>query len=293
MFDLQNFYNYLANERRYSAHTVRSYKSDMQQFIVFGQSVNKDFDPLAGDHVIIRKWIIFLMEGGDKPRSINRKITTLKTFYRFLLREGLISRMPTDKIVLPKMEKNLPYFVGKDAMQELFDNFEFPDDFEGVRDKTILLTFYCTGMRLTELVHLSIPNIDFYNSQLKVLGKRNKERIIPFGIELRHALQEYIKERNKIASDHNILFITSKGEPVYDKLVYRVVNKYLGEVTTLEKKSPHVIRHTFATHMLNNGAEISAIKELLGHANLAATQIYTHVTFERLQEIYNQAHPRA
>jgi len=293
MFDLQIFYNYLANERRYSVHTVRSYKSDMQQFITFGQSINKDFDPLTANHMVIREWIIFLMDGGDKPRSINRKITALKTFYRFLRREGLIEQMPTEKIVKPKTEKNLPYFVDKGPMQELFDCFEFPDTFEGLRDRTILLTFYCTGMRLSELVHLSIPNIDFYNSQLKVLGKRNKERIIPFCIELKHAFQIYIQERNKISAEHNILFITSKGEPIYDKLVYRVVNKYLGEVTTLEKKSPHVIRHTFATHMLNNGAEISAIKELLGHANLAATQIYTHVTFERLQEIYNQAHPRA
>ncbi len=289
----EEFLNYLANEKRYSEHTLRSYKGDLQQFLDFGRSVDKDFNPPTSDHLMIRRWIVFLMEGGDKPRSVNRKITTLRTYYKFLCREGVIKEIPTKKIVKPKTEKNLPYFLDQKSMTELFDCFHFPDDFEGFRDRTILLTFYCTGMRLSELCHLKLVDIDYYNSQLKVLGKRNKERIIPFGIELRNNLKLYIEERNKITSEHDFLFVTSKGKPVYSKLVYRIVNKYLGEVTTLEKKSPHVLRHTFATHMLNNGAEISAIKELLGHSNLAATQIYTHTTFERLKQIYNQAHPRA
>ena len=292
MFD-NGFSNYLANEKRYSAHTLRAYESDLRQFFDFAQSANENFNPLAADHVAIREWIVFLMENGDKPRSVNRKITTLQTYYKFLLREGLIDELPTKKIIKPKTEKNLPYFVDKKAMQELFDFFQFPDDFEGHRDRAILLTFYCTGMRLAELCGLKTYDIDFYNTQLKVLGKRNKERIIPFGIELKVCLESYIKERNKVAFDNDMLFVTDKGEPVYDKLVYRVVNKYLSAVTTLDKKSPHVLRHTFATHMLNNGAEIDAIKELLGHANLAATQIYTHTTFEKLKEVYNQAHPRA
>jgi integrase/recombinase XerC len=292
MFD-HKFFNYLSNEKRYSAHTIRSYKSDLEQFIQFGTESNENFNPLTSDHHIIRKWIVHLMESGNSSRSVNRKITTLKTFYRFLLREGIITDMPTQKIVLPKMNKQLPFFVGINNMQMLFDQFEFSNDFEGLRDRTILLTFYCTGMRLSELVNLKITDIDFYYSRLKVLGKRNKERLIPFGIELQAVLKEYIGQRDQFACPHNILYVTNEGDPVYDKLIYRLVNKYLGEVTTLEKRSPHVLRHTFATHMLNNGAELNAIKELLGHANLSATQIYTHTTFEKLKVIYNQAHPRA
>lgn len=292
MFD-HGFSSYIANEKRYSAHTLRAYESDLQQFFDFAQTADENFNPLKGDHEIIREWIVFLLDNGDKPRSINRKLTTLHTYYKYLMREGLVSDNPTKKIIRPKTEKNLPYFVDKGAMQELFDRLQFPDDFEGHRDRTILLTFYCTGMRLSELCGLKLSDIDFYSSQLKVLGKRNKERIIPFGIELSSNLKTYIAERDKIALDNNYLFVTSKGEPVYSQLVYRLVNKYLGEVTTLDKKSPHVLRHTFATHMLNNGAELDAIKELLGHANLAATQIYTHTSFEKLKEIYNQAHPRA
>ncbi len=292
MFD-NGFSNYLANEKRYSVHTLRAYESDLQQFFDFALSADENFNPLSGDHKIIREWIVFLLDNGDKPRSINRKITTLHTYYKYLMREGLVTDLPTKKIIKPKTEKNLPYFVDSKAMQELFDCIEFPDDFEGIRDRTILLAFYCTGMRLAELCGLKTYDIDFYSNQLKVLGKRNKERIIPFGVELSANLKTYIAERNKIALDNDFLFVTSKGEPIYDKLVYRLVNKHLGEVTTLDKKSPHVLRHTFATHMLNNGAEITAIKELLGHANLAATQIYTHTSFEKLKQIYNQAHPRA
>ena len=292
MFD-HGFSSYIANEKRYSAHTLRAYESDLQQFFDFAQTADENFNPLKGDHGLIREWIVFLLDNGDKPRSINRKLTTLHTYYKYLMREGLVSDNPTKKIIRPKTEKNLPYFVDKGAMQELFDRLQFPDDFEGHRDRTILLTFYCTGMRLSELCGLKLSDIDFHSSQLKVLGKRNKERIIPFAVELGACLKTYIAERDKIALDNNYLFVTSKGEPVYGQLVYRLVNKYLGEVTTLDKKSPHVLRHTFATHMLNNGAELDAIKELLGHANLAATQIYTHTTFEKLKEVYNQAHPRA
>ena len=292
MFD-NGFSNYIANEKRYSAHTLRAYESDLRQFFDFAQSATENFNPLTADHQVIREWIVFLMENGDKPRSINRKITTLHTYYKYLMREGLVNDIPTKKIIKPKTEKNLPYFVDKRAMQELFDFFPFPSDFDGCRDRAILLTFYCTGIRLAELCGLKTYDIDFYSKQLKVLGKRNKERIIPFGTELDACLKAYISERDKVAVGNDSLFVTDKGEPIYDKLVYRLVNKYLGSVTTLDKKSPHVLRHTFATHMLNNGAEIDAIKELLGHANLAATQIYTHTTFEKLKAIYNQAHPRA
>jgi len=290
---INSFFRYLTNEKRYSKHTIRSYKSDLEQFINFCSESDVNFNPLASDHKIIRKWIIFLMENGNSTRSVNRKITTLKTFYKFLYRDGIIEMIPTDKVTLPKMSKPLPNFVSKSTMDVLFDQFEFPQTFEGIRDRTIMLMFYCTGMRLSELVNLNIQNVDLNIGQLKVLGKRNKERIIPFAKELTHEMETYIKNRKLFNCTHNILYITSEGNPVYDKLVYRVVNKYLGSVTTLEKRSPHILRHTFATQMLNCGADINAIKELLGHASLSATQIYTHTSFEKLKQVYNQAHPRA
>ncbi len=290
---IDSFIRYLANEKRYSKHTIRSYKSDLEQFVSFCSKIDSNFNPVAGDHKIIRKWIIFLLENGNTPRSVNRKITTLKTFYKFLYRDGIIENIPTDKVVLPKMSKRLPHFVSKSSMDMLFDQFVFPTTFEGVRDRTIMLMFYSTGMRLSELVNLTTQNIDLKAGQLKVLGKRNKERIIPFGIELSKEIENYLNQRSLMSINHNIVFITVDGNKAYDKLVYRIVNKYLSSVTTLEKRSPHILRHTFATQMLNNGADINAIKELLGHSNLSATQIYTHTTFEKLKKVYNQAHPRA
>lgn len=290
---INSFFRYLTNEKRYSKHTIRSYRSDLEQFVNFCSESDSKFNPVASDHQIIRKWIIFLMESGNSPRSVNRKITTLKTFYKFLFRDGVIDKIPTDKVVLPKMSKPLPNFVSKSSMDILFDQFVFPESFEGLRDRTIMLMFYCTGMRLSELVNLVIPNVDLNAGQLKVLGKRNKERIIPFGLELKNEIKRYLTERRLLNCSHHFLFVKNDGKPVYEKLIYRTVNKYLSSVTTLEKRSPHILRHTFATQMLNSGADINAIKELLGHSNLSATQIYTHTTFEKLKQIYNQAHPRA
>ncbi len=287
------FSSYLANEKRYSVHTLRSYLSDLRQFVEFGNSVQQNFDPLASDHHLIRKWIVYLMENGTVPKSVNRKVSTLKTFYKVMQRNGLIESCPTDKVVTPKMPKNLPHFVGKKNMDNLFDQIPFPDTFEGIRDRTILLTFYGTGMRLSELIGLTIPNVDFYYHHLKVLGKRNKERLIPFNNELTQALQFYLEQRAKIPAQVNNVFITLAWMPVYPSLVYNMVHQYLGAVTTDDKRSPHILRHTFATQMLNNGADIYAIKELLGHSNLNATQIYTHTSFEKLQKTYKQAHPRA
>jgi len=290
---VDSFINYLLNEKRYSKHTIRSYKIDLGQFVDFLKEQSVDFNPVAIDHKVIRKWIIFLLDNGKTPRSVNRKISTLKSFYKFLHKDGIVDVIPTDKLVLPKQSKKLPSFFSNKSIELLFDKVEFPKGFVGVRDKTILLLFYSTGMRLSELVNLDISKIDIRERQLKVLGKGNKERIIPFGIELKRELVNYIEERNKLNTSCKFLFIKINGEQVYDKMVYRIVNKYLNTVSTLEKKSPHVLRHTFATHMLNNGADINAIKELLGHADLSATQIYTHTTFEKLKKVYNQAHPRA
>jgi len=287
------FLKYLSNEKRYSDHTTRSYKSDLVQFVEFGNNNIEEFNPLTSDHHIIRKWIVYLMENGLSSRSVNRKITTLKTYYKFLYREEIITSIPTQKVVLPKMSKPLPHFVSQTAMNNLFDHLNFPNTFEGQRDRLIVLMFYCTGMRLSEMVGLLIPNIDFHYMHLKVLGKRNKERLIPFGKELFGELNLYIAERSKLNCTHKYLIVTKEGKPAYGKLIYRIVNNYLSNATTLEKRSPHVLRHTFATQMLNNGADINAIKELLGHANLSATQIYTHTSFNKLKEIYNQAHPRA
>ncbi|OFX48400.1 MAG: hypothetical protein A2W95_02905, partial [Bacteroidetes bacterium GWA2_40_14] len=236
--DINAFIKYLSNEKRYSKHTVRSYQSDLDQFVEFCISINPEFNPIASDHHIIRKWIIFLMENGVSPRSINRKITTLKSFYKFLSREGVIEVMPTDKVVVPKMKKQLPVFVGQEPMNRLFDSFEFPDNFEGLRNRTILLAFYCTGIRVSELVSLTTHNIDFYNGQIKVLGKRNKERLVPFALELKAAFQEYLAERDKLECNHPVVFVTNAGDPIYDRLVYDIVHQNLGAVTTLEKRSP-------------------------------------------------------
>lgn len=290
----QDFLKYIENEKRYSRHTVLSYRTDISQFVAFCKNNVKNFNLLTIDNKIIRKWIIFLLENNISSRTVNRKITTLKSFYKFLYQRQLIKTLPTQKIVLPKISKKLPNFIGSSAMDILFDQFDFSENFEGERDKLVLLLFYCTGMRLSELIHLKIQDIDFHYNQLKVLGKRNKERLIPFGKELAEHLAAYIKIRaSVINTDNYYLVITQKGQQAYEKLIYRIVNKYLNQVTTLEKRSPHVLRHTFATQMLNNGADINAIKELLGHANLSATQVYTHTSFDKLKTVYNQAHPRA
>jgi integrase/recombinase XerC len=236
------------------------------------------------------------MEHDVSARSVNRKITTLKSFYRFLNKEGVIEENPMNKIIAPKMLKRLPEFVEKEKMDLLLsNNFDFGDGFESVRDKLIVEMFYMTGMRLSELVNLTIADIDIPNRSIKVVGKQNKERIIPFINSLEKQIVKYKILRDLLpdAGNNEFFFLTSKGKKIYQKLVYRMINYYLSIVTTLDKKSPHVLRHTFATHMLNNGADLNAIKDLLGHANLSATQIYTHNTIEKLKKVYKQSHPKA
>ncbi|MFC2120236.1 tyrosine-type recombinase/integrase [Bacteroidota bacterium] len=289
------FLKYLQFEKRYSIHTLSSYETDLEQYIIFCKKNYGKQIEINTDHHLIRKWVVELIENGLSTRTVNRKISTLKSFYKFLIRNNYISINPMDKVLQPKFKKNLPYFVEEKQMDLLLDKVEFGADFSGVRDKLIIEILYCTGIRLSELIN--IKNNDFDNEKLTilVLGKRNKERLIPLSKNLSKELSGYINIRNREFSKgtNPYLFITDKGGVLYPKFVYRLVNKYLSFVTTIDKRSPHILRHTFATIMLNSGADLNAIKEFLGHSNLAATQIYTHTSFEKLKSIYKQAHPRA
>jgi integrase/recombinase XerC len=290
----ESFLKYLKNQKRYSVRTLRAYSDDLEQFCAFCRFTCEEEQILQVDHKQIRKWVASMMDNHISARSVRRKISALKTFYRYLHKEGQVSDNPVKRIVLPKIEKKLPVFVSTDHMNTLLDNTEFGIDFKGLRNRLIIDLFYQTGIRLSELLNLKIVDINSYNRQLKVLGKRNKERIIPIAKGLETSINEYLDERKKIENGvQDFLFITEKGNQMYPKLIYRIVNNYLRLVTTVEKKSPHVLRHTFATHMLNAGADLNAIKEILGHSNLSATEIYTHNTFKKLKSIYKQAHPRA
>ena len=290
---ISDFCDYILHQKRYSIHTAKAYKKDLEQF---SQFLLNDFQINSIIEVkssIIRSWIVNLIESDVSPRSINRKISTLKSFYKYLLINDIIDKSPLLKVITPKTSKRLPIFVGEKEMSNLFNEIEFKNDYEGIRDKLIIEFLYSTGIRLIELVNLKINSIDTSNSSIKVIGKRNKERIIPFSDKLKDKIQDYLKEREKLSTKEVHLFLTKNGEKIYPKLVYRVVNYYLSMVTTVSKKSPHVLRHTFATHMLNNGADLNSIKEILGHANLSATQVYTHNTIEKLKNIHKQAHPKA
>lgn len=286
------FLKYLEVEKRYSIHTIRSYQNDINGFYEFCGITTDD---IIGeiDHKLIRGWIVFLMNEGISPKSVIRKVSTLKSFYKYLLRNELVSKNPMEKVVIPKVEKKLPFFVEQNQMRALFDNVDFDDDFKGWRDKIVLSVLYSTGIRLNELINIKINDIDFSGKTVKVTGKRNKERILPVFPGLLEEIEEYLVVRDKEGINNEFLIVTNKGQKAYPKLIYRIVNHGIQQVSTIEKKSPHVIRHTFATHMLNNGSDLNAIKELLGHANLSATEIYTHNTFEKLKKTYNQAHPRA
>jgi len=294
MQHLEQFLGFLRYEKRYSDHTVTAYEKDLDQFIQFGNDMVGDFCFVEADHHLIRQWIISLMDNGVKVVSVRRKISTLRSLYKFLLREGLMKKNPVNLVMTPKTGKKLPQFVQEKDMNRLLDTSFFGEDFTGLRDKAVLSLFYGTGMRLAELKGIKKADLQIGEGVVKVIGKRNKERLIPYPLEIREDLSRYIKIRSELFGDSNsYLFVTDKGEQVYDKLLYRIVRKYLSLVTTMEKRSPHVLRHSYATHLLNRGADLNAIKELLGHASLAATQVYTHTSFEKLKKIYNQAHPRA
>lgn len=243
----------------------------------------------------IRSWVVGMMDTGLEPTTVNKRLSAMRSFFKFLMREGVVAANPTLKVKGPKKEKKLPSFVRERDMNRLLDDIPFPQDYEGTRDKLILLIFYSTGMRLSELIGLDIGSLDFYNNTVKVLGKRNKERIIPFGAEMREALQDYLamREKDPVARGSDALFVGKRKPRISRTAVENIVHHYLSLVTTIKKRSPHVLRHSFATAMLNNGAELEAVKQLLGHESIATTEIYTHTTFEELKKVYNQAHPHA
>jgi integrase/recombinase XerC len=300
MATVERFLNYLEFEKRFSKHTVLSYKKDLEQFASFlkNQFETEDIDQASPS--MVRSWQVHLKEAGAEARTMNRKLSCLRSFYKFCLRNGIITKNPLYNIKAVKTPKRLPTFVEGAKMDKLLDgDFQlkgegekgFPPGFEGIRDKLLLDLFYFTGMRVSELVGLKQGSFDSGAQTIKVLGKRSKERIIPLAPEMVEMLNNYLKELElqEFPKSDLVLFYTEKGQPATRQYVYKVVNKYLGTVTTLKKKSPHVLRHTFATHMLNNDAPINDIKEILGHSSLAATQVYTHNTIEKLKEAYRKA----
>ncbi|MBL4708720.1 MAG: tyrosine-type recombinase/integrase [Flavobacteriales bacterium] len=288
---IPKFLNHIQKNKRYSVHTVKAYESDLLQLEIYLHSIYEE-TPLDANSKMLRSWVVSLIEEGIQSKTINRKISTLKSFYNYLLREGLVRNLPTVKLISPKLEKPLPSYVKKSEMDSLLNEFQFENSFAGRRDALLIELLYSCGIRLSELISIKESDVDFYNSTLKVLGKRNKERIVPLHKLVLGQIRTYQEEKMEL-SDLPHLLITDSRKKMYPKFVYRKVNYYLRQVTTSSKKSPHVLRHTFATHMLNNGADLNTIKEILGHANLSATEVYTHNTIEKLKNIYNQAHPRA
>ncbi|NCC10316.1 MAG: tyrosine recombinase XerC [Bacteroidia bacterium] len=292
---IYSFLDYLRFERVYSENTVLAYGADLAQFERFVQEKleKNDFLEVTPEH--IRDWVVTLMDEGNTAASVNRKLSTLRSFYKFLLKRGVAQVDPTSKVSGPKKKKKLPSFLREKEMDYLLDDLDFGDGFKACRDRLIIEMFYATGIRLSELIGLDDSDVDFSSNFIRVTGKRNKQRLIPFGEELKASLRQYVEIRNsQVVKCTDAFFVREKsGERLYSNLVYDLVKKNLSKVVTLKKKSPHVLRHTFATMMLNHDADLEAIKELLGHASLSATEVYTHTTFEELKKEYKQAHPRA
>ncbi|WP_026629541.1 tyrosine-type recombinase/integrase [Dyadobacter alkalitolerans] len=289
---ITSFIDFLKFEKRASVHTVKSYQTDLDQFqkyLLFQYELDK---PEEAKAPMLRSWIVSLMEEGMNPSSINRKIASLRTFYGFLKRKKAVAQDPTKILSALKTRKKLPAFVEEKSMETLFLPDTFTDDFEGVRDRTIMELLYGSGIRLSELVSLEIKDLNLPARTIRVFGKRAKERVVPISTSLANLLFQYLALRAP-EEDTQCLILTNSGKAVYPVFIQRTVEKYLSAVTTLSQKSPHVLRHTYATHLLNRGADLNAIKELLGHANLAATQIYTHNSIEKLKKTHQQAHPKA
>ena len=289
---IESFFDYLAYEKKYSSHTIISYKNDLTQFVTFLNQDLSDAEISEINHQHIRSWISTLISDKIEPRTVNRKISSLKSFFRFLQRERIVVSNPVSHISGPKTPKRLPVFVNERQMENLFQNVKFDLGFNGQRDQLILDLLYQTGIRRSELALLTETNVDLKNLTIKVLGKRNKERLIPISLPLKRNLDSYLQVKKELNLLSPMLLVNEKGINFSEHAIYECVKKYLAQVTTIKKKSPHVLRHTFATHLLNNGADINAVKDLLGHANLSATQIYTHNTIEKLKKSYQQAHPR-
>lgn len=290
---IDSFLDYLHFERAYSEHTIEAYRRDLSQFREYiEKELKEEFDPCGIDSDIVRDWIVFLMNAKLSATTVNRKLSSLKSFFKFLVRQQVVLSSPIRLMNGPKKKKPLPYFVREGEMENLLDGDHFGQDFEGVRDRLVLELLYDTGIRRSELIGIKDSDIDFGKSLLKVTGKRNKQRLIPFAKELGSLLLSYIECRNKeVGSSAGWLIVRKNGEPASVGIVYSIVKRSLSTIPSLTKRSPHVLRHSFATSMLNNGAELNAVKELLGHSSLASTSIYTHTSFEELKKVYH-AHPR-
>ena len=291
---IESYLNYIRYEKRYSNHTFISYQNDLNQFSAFSKDSYGLLCLSEASYQVIRAWIVTLAENEITAKSINRKIACLRSFYKYLLKQNTIQKDPTLRLKAPKINKQLPHFVEENDILKLLDQFIFSEDFYGLRDKLILELLYGTGIRLSELISIKEEHINKFERIIKIKGKGNKERMIPLNENLMNLINIYKKEREKVIERSNeYLIITDKGDQGYPMFIYRTVKNYLETIPTLEKRSPHVLRHTFATHLLNKGADLNAIKDLLGHSSLAATQVYTHNSLDKLKAIFEQAHPKA
>lgn len=292
---VDHFLTYLQHEKRYSQHTIQAYRTDLLQFRDF-MTVTFELGLTDAGYVHVRDFIVWLMEQGNSENSVGRKLSTLRSFYKYLLRQQIVRINPMAFAKAPKVPKRLPVFIDDQKLDQLLDSKEFFDDsFPSVRDKLVVEMLFGTGMRLAELLSIKESDIDFYDSSIKILGKRNKERIVPVGKFLITQIKEYLelKSLQKFNNKTGYLFVTNKGAAAYRSLIYGIVRRYLTYISTQDKRSPHVLRHSYATALLNRGADLNSIKELLGHSSLAATQIYTHNSIEKIKSIYKQAHPKA
>jgi integrase/recombinase XerC len=290
---LNAFLAYLQFEKRYSMHTITAYSNDLIQFFDFvaTQYECMPYDQITG--TMVRSWLASMKEEDMTGKTLNRKISSLKSFYKYQIQQGQLTKSPMETVISPKISKRLPSFVAENDMEQLFLNLSFAEGWKGYTEKMVIQLFYATGMRLSELIQCKENQLDVSKKIIKVLGKGNKERILPLSPELALELKKYISQKPEEANGNPYLFVNEKGKALQPKAVYTFVKFYLSQVTTLQKKSPHVLRHSFATHLMNNGADLNAVKELLGHSSLAATQVYTHNTIEKLKEVFSKAHPKA